>query len=212
MFTGLIESSGLVVDLKKGTSGSVLMIDDSSTSKNVRAGDSVAIDGACLTVRDVQGKIVIFDVSMESLERTIIGEYRRGRRVNCELAMRADSRMGGHFVLGHVDAVGTVKRLERSDKFTRASIAFDRSYSPLTVEKGSISINGVSLTINEVGDGFISVMLIPHTLTKTNLIDLRVLDRVNIEFDILGKYVMRFLTNQNVKDMRLRNFLRGQDI
>lgn len=212
MFTGLIESSGWVVDLKRGSSGALLSIEDEYISKSVSSKDSVAIDGACLTVIDIQGKIVVFDVSTESLDRTIICEYKRGRRVNCELAIRADSRMGGHFVLGHVDTVGVVKALKRSGNFTIMNIGFDRVYSPLTVEKGSISINGVSLTINEAGEGFIGIMLIPHTLGKTNLIDLRVSDKVNIEFDILGKYIMRFLSNKNLKDIKLKNLLIGQEI
>ncbi|MCX7944779.1 MAG: riboflavin synthase [Deltaproteobacteria bacterium] len=212
MFTGLIESTGKIWNLKKRDKGLELYIEDHFVASNVKEGDSVSVDGACLTVNGINDKIVSFDVSFETIHRTIISDYKVGSIVNCELSLRADKRIGGHIVTGHVDTVGIVKRCSLKGDFLLLSINFDKDYSPFVVEKGSIAINGVSLTINEVGSDFVTLLLIPQTIQRTNLRFMKPNDRVNIEFDIIGKYVVKYLAARDTSDSRLKRLLEEEEL
>lgn len=209
MFTGLIESIGKVKSLLRRDRGAQLLIEQPSVASKTNLGDSIAVDGVCLTVSFKDKEVLAFDVSFESLKKTIIGEYRSGTLVNCESALRADGRFGGHILTGHIDTTGIVKRLEKIGEFVYLlSIGFDKLFDLFVVEKGSIAINGVSLTINEVSSGLVSMVLIPETIKNTNLNLLRVGDKVNIEFDIIGKYVVKYLSkNGGSSNSRLRRLL-----
>jgi riboflavin synthase len=212
MFTGLIEATASIEEIKRDRGGLEISIESDFVSQNVSAGDSVAIDGACLTVKRVEGSRVWFDVSKESTDRTIINYYQKGTEVNCELALRQGGRLGGHIVLGHIDTTGTILYALREREYTRIRVEFERLFSPLVVEKGSIAINGVSLTINEVGVNFVDIMIIPHTLEKTNLRLLKACSRVNIEFDIIGKYVYRMMSQSSLRDDRLKRLIEEGEV
>ncbi len=212
MFTGLIESIGRVSGLLRKSEGFELLIEDDLLLSNAKEGDSVSVDGVCLTIKRKRNREVLFDVSEETVRRTIINDYKRGRMVNLESALKVDGRMGGHFVSGHIDTSGVVKERADRSEFIELKISFDSIYSPLVVEKGSIAINGVSLTINETKGDSVKMILIPHTIEHTNLKFLRVGDRVNIEFDMIGKYVIKYLMKSNTQDLRLKRLLEEGEI
>lgn len=193
MFTGIIEHIGRVLGSQGGPSGAALRIALGPVAQGLKRGDSVAIDGVCLTLTQLDGEAGSFDVGPESLQRSTLGHLRAGQAVHLERALRADGRLDGHIVQGHVDVVAEV--ISRSDRGQAVDIRLrvpghDLS---LVVEKGSVAIAGVSLTVNQVtGDSF-SVSLIPFTQGQTYLPDCRVGDRLNIEFDIVGRYVARLM-------------------
>jgi riboflavin synthase len=191
VFTGLIAEVGHVVRLERGATGR-LVVDVGRLAEGLRLGDSVAVNGACLTVSELAGCEAAFDVVAETLARTNLGELRPGSLVNLERPMRAGDEFGGHFVLGHVDGTGRVVRLTRAGE-AELEIAAEEDIMKYVVEKGSIAIDGVSLSVARLGAGTFSVALIPHTLERTNLAARRPGDRVNLETDILGKFVERFV-------------------
>ncbi|MDD5137166.1 MAG: riboflavin synthase, partial [Candidatus Omnitrophica bacterium] len=169
-----------------------LEVSSETISGNATVGDSVSVNGACLTLVQNKGGILIFDVMEETVRRTALSSIKSGERVNLEDSLRAGSPLGGHFVLGHVDCVGTVKNIENTGGEYIIAIVFPQEFSQLAVEKGSVAIDGISLTVGEVGAGSLKVYIIPHTLKMTNLAARRERDKVNIEFDIIGKYLARF--------------------
>lgn len=191
MFTGLVEAIGTVQRLSNRGNYLLISLSPANTSFEVKDGDSISCDGACLTV--VSHTPAAFDVeaSQETVAKTTIGDWKLNDRVHLERALRADSRLGGHFVTGHVDCVGAVKRVREVGESLELSIEFDGTYDPLVVAKGSVAIDGVSLTVNETGAGWLTVNLIPFTLKATALGRLKSGDQVNLEFDILGKYVIK---------------------
>lgn len=193
MFTGIIECVGVVAEIRREGDLAHLTIEAPDVASGVAQGDSVAVDGACLTVTGYGDGRVRFDVVSETLERTALGTKRGGSRVNLERAMRADGRLDGHIVQGHVDGTGCVERLERDGDDVRLFISCDAEISSALVEKGSVTVDGVSLTVVSVGDAGFDVALIPHTLAVTTLGDRQTGDRVNVEADVLGKYVKRYL-------------------
>ncbi|MCX6111722.1 MAG: riboflavin synthase [Proteobacteria bacterium] len=208
MFTGLVEGTGRIVSSSNNTLIIELNDVDNSTS-DIKIGDSVSVNGVCLTVIDIRGKNIGFDVSHESLSVTNIMGLGTGNNVNIEKSISASGRFHGHFVSGHVDAVGTVSKvIDRGDYIdvvVELNHALDTStgkdiFSKWLVSKGSVAINGVSLTVNEVIDNnSFRLTLIPHTLKMTNLIGIKNGDRVNIEFDILAKYVQNMINGQPQK-------------
>jgi riboflavin synthase len=159
----------------------------------VRVGDSVAVNGTCLTVTAIESGRLWFDAVRETLDRTSLGDQRVGSRVNVERAMRADGRLDGHIVQGHVDGTGRVDALEREGEDVRFRVRCGPEITRFLVEKGSVAIDGVSLTVVGVSETHFDVALIPHTLAETNLGDRHPGDRVNLEADVLGKYVIRYL-------------------
>lgn len=193
MFTGIIEAVGKVSSVEERGDVLRLVLEAPEIVEGVRIGDSIAISGACLTVVAIDGGTLAFDAIRETLARTSLAGVQAGSRVNLERAMRADARLDGHIVQGHVDATGTVERLEREGDDVRLHVACDGSFSELLVEKGSVAIDGVSLTVVDArAEGF-DVALIPHTLAVTTLGERKPGDPVNLEADVLGKYVKKYL-------------------
>jgi riboflavin synthase len=185
MFTGIVEGVGRVAQ-REG-----FRLEVESTFQDLQMGESVAVNGCCLTV--VGFDPMAFDLSEETLRRTNLGDLNPGDRVNLERAMRADARFGGHVVQGHVDATGEVLAIEPEEGSTRFRFRLPAGGSRYLIEKGSVTVDGISLTVvNPTDDGF-DVWIIPHTLTHTNLGDRKVGDRINLEFDVIAKYVERLL-------------------
>jgi riboflavin synthase len=195
MFTGLVEK-GTVVSLEQTADGSSIAIKVPKWGQMPVIGDSVAVDGTCLTVNSIAEDIVGFFASTETLSKTILGNYRQGTAVNLELPLLPNSFLGGHYVLGHVDCTGTVAKVDPSPTAWFISINIPEQFNKYVVYKGSVAINGVSLTINEVSDTLIHLCIIPVTLEKTNLKELNPGTTVNIEFDILAKYTEKLLMSK----------------
>jgi riboflavin synthase len=197
MFTGIVEESGRVRSLT-GTSeaGKRLVVETALDLRDTRLGDSIAVDGCCLTVVEMgmdSTATVAFDLGPETLAVTTLGALVPGARVHLERAVRLADRLGGHLVAGHVDAMGTVVKREPVGDALLLRIAAPPDITRLCIHKGSIAVDGVSLTLNVVDDDGFEVGLIPHTLEKTHLGDLVVGARVNLESDLIGKYVERLL-------------------
>lgn len=200
MFTGIVEGKGIIRDIGRRGDTLLLRIALPPQLTDIRPGDSISVDGSCLTVLEGLEREIVVEVSEETLSRTKISQYVPGKRVNLERAIRAGGRFGGHFVTGHVDGVGEVVLMERAQRTARLEVLAPEEVSPYLVKKGSVAVDGVSLTVNEVwGDRF-QVMLIPYTLEHTTLGELRPGDKVNLEADILAKYVRKFLNPQGGVD------------
>ena len=196
MFTGIVEVVGRVVAVERGERLARLGIEAPEIAAGVAVGDSVAVNGTCLTVTGVGAEgagRVDFDVILESLERTSLGQLREGSGVNLERAMRLDGRLDGHIVQGHVDETGKVRELRREGDDVRLVIDCSPAFSDYLVEKGSVAIDGVALTVVGVEPEGFDVALIPHTLEITTLGGLAPGTPVNLEADVLGKYVKRYL-------------------
>ena len=193
MFTGIVEAVGRVAAVEARGELLRLVLEAPSLVEGTRLGDSVAVNGACLTVVSVEGVRLAFDAVRETLTRTGLGELRPGARVNLERALRAGGRLDGHLVQGHVDATGRVARLERQGDDVRLFVDCEPGFAELLVEKGSVAIDGVSLTVVGVAAAGFDVALIPHTLRETILGERRPGDRLNLEADVLGKYVKKYL-------------------
>jgi riboflavin synthase len=188
MFTGLVEDLGTVVAVDRNRGGAVLTV-ESHLAEQVGEGDSVAVNGVCLTATGICGQRLGFDVMHESLRRTSLSEVDAGTRVNLELALRADARLGGHIMQGHVDGVGVIAGLAQ-DGFSRiVTVEPGPDLLRYVVEKGSIAVDGVSLTVSRVDDTSFDVSLIPETLERTNLGATTVGRTVNLEVDVVAKYL-----------------------
>ena len=198
MFTGIV-GSAKINTIHSGATGWELIVDSGEVAVKVKLGDSVAIDGACLSVTKINDNLLHFFVSLESIDKTIIKNYKTGTAINIELPMQPTGYLGGHYVLGHVDANAIVSAIEKGENAWYLEIAVPSVFEKYVVYKGSIAINGVSLTINEVNGNHIELCIIPVTLTKTNIGSLLVGDAVNIEFDILAKYTEKLLIKRDVK-------------
>ncbi len=203
MFTGLIENVGEVV---RGT-GSLVVV-KSQLAAEIRAGDSISIDGACLTATGITGQEVSFHASRETLSRTIAADYTRGTPVNLELSLEIGDRMHGHMVSGHIDCTSLVLDISRSREDRLIRVSLPGTFSDLVVGKGSVALNGISLTVAEAESKTFSVVVIPETLTRTTAGGWKPGTRINIEFDILAKYVARHLLSLK-NETRLRAFLEG---
>lgn len=193
MFTGIVEAVGPIVSLEVKGDVTRVVVEAGRAAGGVGIGDSIAVNGCCLTVTGVAGDHLAFEAVKETLEKTSLGDQREGARVNLERAMRADGRLDGHIVQGHIDGTGRVRAFERRGDDVRLEVECGPELARFLVEKGSITIDGVSLTVVNVGDTTFDVALIPHTLAETNLADRNPGDRVNLEADVLGKYVVRYL-------------------
>jgi riboflavin synthase len=190
MFTGLIEDVGEITEVKPTPGGFRLRV-TTPLAPQLAPGDSLAVNGVCLTVVSADQDGVHADVSPETVRVTSFGTLRRGSMVNLERPMRADSRVGGHFVQGHVDATGTIDEIRQEGESSWVTVKFPADLAPLIVRKGSIAVNGISLTVAGVDDRRFDVQVIPFTNAHTNLRFAKLADVVNIECDILGKYVAR---------------------
>lgn len=194
MFTGIIEEIGTVARIQKGSASAVLEIQAQTVLEGTKIGDSIAVNGICLTVIGMhQGKFTA-DVMAETLRRSSLGSLQQGSQVNLERAMAADGRFGGHIVSGHIDGTGRIAAMTPEDVAVWVEIDASESLLRYIVEKGSIAIDGISLTVAKVTEKSFAVSLIPHTGAETTLLRRKPGDIVNLENDIVGKYVERFLT------------------
>ena len=190
MFTGLIEAVGEIVEVKPTPAGFRLRL-STTLAPELVAGESLAVNGVCLTVVAADADGVHADVSPETVRVSTLGSLKRGARVNLERPVRADARMGGHFVQGHVDATGSIEDIRQDGDAYWLTVKFPPLLAPYIVRKGSIAVNGISLTVAGVDDRRFDVQIVPYTWQHTNLHGLRIAELVNIECDILGKYVAR---------------------
>lgn len=191
MFTGLIETIGRVTACERRGGAAVLAVSTTLPASEIAIGDSVAVNGACLTVTAIREAALTFDVSPESLAGTTIGSLRSGHSVNMERALRLGDRMGGHIVTGHIDCIGTLTRSSETSGNRILEFSLPPEHARYLVSKGSVAIDGISLTVNTVTASGFSVNIIPLTRSSTTLAALKIGDNVNLETDIIGKYVER---------------------
>ncbi len=193
MFTGLIEAVGVLESFTETDTGRRFRLLATALAADLALGESLAVNGCCLTVVGTADGSVGFDLLAETLDRTNLGTLETGSRLNLERALAANARLGGHFVQGHVDT--TVRLLEIQSRNSDLGLTFELppEFARMVIPKGSIALNGVSLTISDLADDRLTVWIIPHTRSHTNLGDLRVGDRVNVEYDVLAKYAARQL-------------------
>ena len=190
MFTGLVEAIGELVE-RKPTSGGFRLRVASPLAGELSPGDSVAVNGVCLTVILAEAGEFHADVGPETIRVTTLGTIARGSHLNLERPLRADSRLGGHFVQGHVDAVGHVEEIREDAEFHWLTVSFPPQLAPYIVHKGSIAVDGISLTVAGLGVDRFDIMVVPYTMTHTNLGRIGIRERVNLECDMVGKYVVR---------------------
>jgi len=196
MFTGLIETTGEIIKIQPGKNGLTIKVQTNLPMDEIALGDSIAIDGICLTVSKIDNALS-FEVSPETVQTSTLGSKKTGGRVNLERALLLTARLGGHLVTGHIDGTGTIRSLYKKGDFTEINFTAPDNILNYIIGKGSVAVNGISLTVNScTHDGF-CVMIIPHTLNGTTLDSLRAGDCVNIENDIIGKYVEKFILKNN---------------
>lgn len=208
MFTGLVEAKGEVIRIERGPNGNMrLTLASPEIFNDVSVGDSVAVDGVCLTAVSVHVPNADFDVVRETVERSTLGRLNVGDFVNLERALRLGERLGGHLVLGHVDGVGIIRDVRRITGSTLFRIDAPLEVMRYVVKKGSIAVDGISLTVADLGPTWFSVAVIPHTLEQTTLGAKSVGDTVNLETDIIGKYVEKFVAVDKASDDRILELL-----
>jgi len=210
MFTGLIEGIGKVKVIRRLRDDMELAVAPLFQMTDCCVGDSICVDGVCLTMTDVSEGSVCVDVSKETVSRSTISLLRQDDLVNLEQALRLTDRLGGHLVLGHVDGIGKILKKESQRKSWRLRIGIDRGLSRYTIEKGSIAVDGISLTINQCEERFFEVNVIPQTGVETTLLRKKVGDLVNIETDLIGKYIEKFLSKD--RSTRLEDSKSGVDM
>lgn len=199
MFTGIIEEQGTIVGVRPGRVSSVLIIKAPKVLEGTNIGDSIATNGVCLTVTKINGDSYEADVMAETLRRSNLGELRTGDKVNLERALTLSSRLGGHIVSGHIDGTGTIREMKREDNAVWVSIAAPDNILRYIIEKGSVAIDGISLTVAYVDGEVFKVSVIPHTGAETGLLDKTPGDTVNLENDLIGKYVEKLICPQETK-------------
>jgi riboflavin synthase len=190
MFTGIVEAVGTLAEVK-GTGGGFRVRIDTPLSGEMKLGDSLAVNGVCLTVILIDGQHVLADVGPETARVTTLGGLQRGQEVNLERPMRGDGRLDGHFVLGHVDGVGVIEEIRAEGESCWLTIGFPPALAPFFIRKGSVAVDGISLTVAGLGERQFDVMVVPYTWASTTLKSLRKGDKVNLECDMIGKYVIR---------------------
>lgn len=193
MFTGIVEEVGVLQSVANGAKSAVLTVKAKTVLEGTKLGDSIAVNGVCLTVTGIHGDCFTADVMAETLRRSALGQLSRGSRVNLERAMAADGRFGGHIVAGHIDGTGTILSMQREDNAVWVEVGASDAILRYVIEKGSIAIDGISLTVARLTSTSFSVSVIPHTGQETTLLEKKVGDRVNLENDLVGKYVERLL-------------------
>lgn len=207
MFTGIVEEIGIVKSLEFKANGAKIVIGCQKVVEDVKIGDSIAIDGVCQTVIAFNSSEFSAEISDETLKVTTLGNLKSGNTVNLERALTLSSRLGGHIVSGHVDCMGKFINIEKLSDFYNLQFEILEEQEKYVVYKGSITINGVSLTVANLVDNIVCVAIIPHTYNNTSLKDLKLGQDVNIETDILGKYVEKFLSAKDNKKGISMNFL-----
>jgi riboflavin synthase len=193
MFTGIVEDKGKVLKVDRRGEMKRLTLDVPFDLTEMQLGDSININGVCLTVAEKRGRALSVDLSPESIQKTTLARVKEADQVNLERALRLSDRLGGHIVTGHIDGIGIITERRIEGNSVRLKIRIPQAITPYVVQKGSIAIDGISLTVNEFREDWIRLTLIPYTLEKTTLIEKKVGDEVNVEADILGKYVEKVL-------------------
>lgn len=193
MFTGIIEEKGTVASVRKGNVSSRITFTASVVLCDVHEGDSIAVNGVCLTATDITDKTFTADVMAETMRRSSLGSLKSGDRVNMERAMLCGGRFGGHIVSGHIDGTGTVVSMKREENAVWVTISAAENLLKYIVEKGSVALDGISLTVASVTEKDFSVSIIPHTASETTLLDKKPGDCINIECDMIGKYIEKLM-------------------
>ena len=205
MFTGIVEEVGQVAEIKKGSAWAELKIKAEKVLEDVSLGDSIAVNGVCLTVTTFGKGFFTADVMHETLVRSSLSLLAKGSSVNLERAMAANGRFGGHIVSGHIDGTGVITDIKKDAIATWVTIEAGESIMRLIVEKGSIAIDGISLTVAEITDKYFKVSLIPHTGSNTTLLQKKIGEKVNLENDIIGKYVERLMSFSKAEDTKQKS-------
>jgi len=191
MFTGIVEEIGIVKEVKRKKNLSTLTITAKKIWRGIKQGDSIAVDGVCLTVTRKRGRLLTFDVMKETLRASLLGDLKAKDCVNLERSLRLNGRLDGHFVTGHVDGVGTVREKLTRKNYVEIKVGLTKALLKYIVPKGSVSVNGVSLTVGEVKTRQFSFYMIPYTKQMTTLRSTKMGDKVNIETDLLAKYILK---------------------
>lgn len=207
MFTGLILEMGEITSVRKRSGGAILSLRANKVASDAKQGDSISVNGVCLTVVNKDSNILSFDLSEETLQSTNLGSLKTGDVINLEPSLSADSKIGGHFVTGHVDAVGKIRSKVRIGDMVKVEIEAPANVMNFLVEKGSVSVDGISLTVVDILKDRFTVVIIPHTAKLTTMGVKGQGNTVNIEADILGKYVARFLNRGSDRDFRFMKTL-----
>jgi len=210
LFTGIIIEMGEITSVKMRSGGAVLSLKAGEIASDAKLGDSISVNGVCLTVVERKSNMLSFDLSDETLHSTNLGALKAGDRVNLEPSLSPDSKIGGHFVTGHVDAAGAMRSKAIIGDMLKIEISAPQKVMNFLVEKGSVAVDGVSLTVVDVLSGGFTIVIIPHTAKLTTLGFKGAGDTVNIEADILGKYVAKFLNKDRGKDMGFMNTLMSE--
>lgn len=202
MFTGIVEEMGTIAGIQKGAKSAILTIQAKKVFSDIHIGDSIALNGVCLTVTSYGKDTYTADVMNETLQRSSLGSLTIGSKVNLERAMAADGRFGGHIVSGHIDGTGTIKKVEKDDNAIWYTIAASENLMKYIVEKGSIAIDGISLTVARRTDEDFAISMIPHTAKETVLSEKKPGDIVNLENDIVGKYIEQLMQYNKKEETR----------
>lgn len=215
MFTGIVENRGKVLRVESRGHGKTLTLALPGNLTDLQLGDSINVNGACLTVVEKGERSIVVDLSSETLEKTTFADVKEGDAVNLERALRLSDRLGGHIVTGHIDGIGTIIGQRKEKEFLHLKIRVPQSVTKYIVQKGSVAIDGTSLTVNECQGDTIQMTLIPYTLEKTILLDKKIGDRVNVEVDILGKYVEKMVDRRASEKVSLsflkeHGFIKGE--
>ncbi len=212
MFTGLIQQVCSVSSLSSAAGGRILTIDLQKLAQKPKVGDSIAVNGVCLTIAKLTGTLAAFDLSAETLSKTNLGKLSPGQTVNVELSLRADDRFGGHFVLGHIDGTAAIKRIEKKGDFATITFSARKDLLEQLIPKGSVAVDGISLTVAQLNPDAFAVAVIPQTLKETTLGSAKIGQTVNLEIDIITKTVKKHLENLapqkglNVENLRQQGF------
>jgi riboflavin synthase len=215
MFTGIIEDIGTIAAIEKKSGSWVFAIKTAFETGTVREGDSISVDGVCLTATKIGDRTFGADASLETLRLTTLKDKAVGQKVNLERAMAADGRFGGHIVTGHVDGTGTISDIRSEGDSIRITIEISSDLARQIVKKGSVAIDGISLTVNDQSDNKFTINIIPYTASRTTILEKNQRDKINIETDIIGKYVDSFLKKREGKKLDIdflsrHGFIKGE--
>ena len=200
MFTGIIEETGTIKSIQWGSKSAILTIGASKILNDVKIGDSINTNGACLTVTSFNSQEITVDVMAETMRRTTLYTLSIGSKVNLERALKVNDRLGGHIVSGHIDGTGTIINIKKEDNAVWITIKTNPEILKYIIKKGSVTIDGISLTVAEINNEIFLVSIIPHTGLQTTLLTKHINDKVNIECDQVGKYIEKFILNQKDKN------------
>jgi riboflavin synthase len=207
MFTGLIETTGKIKSVSLENKSAIIVISPESDDFECGIGDSIAIDGVCLTIERINGKLIFFRAVRETLSRTTLANAKISQVVNLERAMKADGRFGGHIVLGHVDTTGKIENIKNDGDSVLFFVSIDGEYSKYVSKKGSVAIDGISLTVADLTQDVFSLSVIPHTLKNTTLALKKIGDFVNMECDVLARYIERIIAQKNTNGDKILKLL-----